>query len=94
MQTVVYTDKGVVHAHRAKLYGYIIVANRVSDQSTYAALKEAEASLNKAKSLFEALRDFGYLDDVNSTTEDINRIDAKIQDITEHKRMKDMIRRH
>ncbi len=93
-QIVLYTDKGVVLAHRSKLFSYITAAKQISEKSTYAAIRGAEAALNKAKSLFDVLDDFGYLGDCSITKHDIDTTEAKIQDVLDQKRMRDMIQRH
>lgn len=94
MQVVIPVDKDMVQAQKVNLYSCISVAKKVTVESSFATVRQVEAALNKAKGIFETLSVLELLDDFSVTQEDIDRIEAKIHDILDQKRMKNMIRRH
>ena len=94
MQILLTVDKKAVSDEKTKLYGYLSIANKVSEKSTYAYIKEAEKSLNKAYGIYEALKSLGLLDTADADQWDLKRIENKIAEVLQQKRLRDAIRRY
>jgi conjugal transfer/entry exclusion protein len=93
MQHVLMVDKGQIQAQKSQLYIYMNTAKAITTDSSFVSIRKAESALNKAKGMFETLNALDLLDSFSVVQEDIDRTEAKIRDILDQKRMKDMIRR-
>lgn len=79
----------------ARLNGYIVFANSITEMSTFAEISRAEVSLHKARELFSVLWDARALENWREVEDDLNRIEAKVLDMKKekHKNYRPEVRR-
>lgn len=90
MQIVTTVDKNAVLIENQRMYAYLNEANRVNARTTFKALQDATRALNICKGMYEVLNNLGLTEEKNLVGEDIARIEAKIQNIYEEKRRKQL----
>ncbi len=86
-QIVLTVNKVAVQEQRVKLYNYMSSAKEVTTDSNFRAIRKAEAYLNKAKGVYETLRNLDLLDDFSVTYEDIERMEIKLRNIIDQRRI-------
>ena len=94
MKVVVTVDKSAVVDLRYKLYSVLGTVKKVTAQSSYSAIKEAELMLHKAIGMYEVLSTLELIDNINVSYDDIVRMETKISDILSDKQRRKMIIRH
>lgn len=88
-QLLIADDKVAVIQQNKNMYEQLNNANRVSQDSTYADLRDALMALNICRGMYKVLDGLGLTEEKNFVAEDIKRVEAKIDSILEEKRRKD-----
>ncbi len=89
MQIVTTVDRAAAREQISQLMTLLICANGATSRSTYTNVSKARDALFEAKGMYRVLNGLDLISEQSTIGEDIDRIEAKIQDIYEGKRRKE-----